>query len=208
MKTIRLIAVSALFAAIFSLSAFAQGTAQPAGSGKVGVIYSGAFFDDKVGITRISVASKTLQTEFASKRNELQTLVTRLQNLEKEIKTLQDQSKGGTVPIDTNAAQAKVEEFERLQREGKFKQEELTKAVEAREAQLIAPIFQDIGKTLQEFAKGKGFSMLVDGSKDQAQMLVYVADTVDITDEFIKLFNARPATTATATPARPAPAKP
>jgi Skp family chaperone for outer membrane proteins len=57
---------------------------------------------------------------------------------------------------------------------------------------------------LQDFSKTKGFSLVVDGSKDQAQMIVYVSETVDITDEFIKMFNTKPATTATvAKPATP-----
>ena len=92
-----------------------------------------------------------------------------------------------------------IEEFEKLQGEGKFKQEQLKKSYETREAALLSPVFQDIGKTLGEFSKTKGFALVVDGSKDQAGMLIFVSEAVDITDEFVKVFNAKPAGTAAVT---------
>jgi Skp family chaperone for outer membrane proteins len=194
MKTLRLFIVSAIFTIIISLSAFAQ----PAAGGKVGVIYSEAFFDEKLGITRVVSVNKILQTEFAPRVRELETLGTRLDTLQKEIKALQD--KAATVPIDQSALQGKAEEFERLQREGKFKQEELNKAIDARRGSLLGPVFQEIGKSLGDFSKTKGLSFIFDGSKDQAGMLIYVAEGNDLTEEFVKLFNAKPATTAATKP--------
>ena len=49
MKTVRLIAVSVFFAAIFAVSALAQTTAA---SGKIGLINTEAFYDSKAGITK------------------------------------------------------------------------------------------------------------------------------------------------------------
>ncbi len=62
MKRISILAVSFLFAAVFSVSAFAQAGAQPAPS-KIGWIDTSAFADEKDGVTKYNNALKALQAE-------------------------------------------------------------------------------------------------------------------------------------------------
>ena len=61
---------------------------------------------------------------------------------------------------------------------------------------------QDIGKAVNDFAKQKGYTLILDIAKDQAGFLLAVGDEkIDITKDFITFYNARPAATATtATP--------
>ena len=77
MKKINLAAVGLLFAAVFAVSAFAQAPA----AGKVGLVDTGAFFEDKpgAGIPKLKTAVNTVNAEFKSVNDELTTLGTQYQ---------------------------------------------------------------------------------------------------------------------------------
>lgn len=203
MKKVSLFIVSLVFATVFTISAFGQngGAAQPS-TVKIGIINTFAFGDEKAGITKYVNALKAVNTEFAPTQNELDTMSTKLNNLAKEIQVFRDQAAGGKVPIDEKTVQAKVDEAEKLQRDIKFKQEDAKVRYEKRQQAVIGPVMQDIGKALQDFAKQKGFTLLLDIAKDEVGLLLAVGDEkIDVTKDFIVFFNARPVTTATtATP--------
>lgn len=204
MKKGSLFIVSLVFAAVFAVSSFAQngGAAQPASPIKIGIINTFAFGDDKAGITKYINALKAINTEFTPTQTELDTMNTRLGNLAKEIQVFRDQATAGRVPIDEKTVQAKVDEAEKLQRDLKFKQEDAKARYEKRQQAVIGPVMQDIGKALQDFAKQKGFTLLLDIAKDEAGLVLAIGDDkIDVTKDFITFYNARPATTATtATP--------
>lgn len=199
MKTFRSIAAVFVFAAIFAVSAFAQvPAAVPAAPGKLAVVNTQAFDADKGGITKYVNAMNSLETEFKTTQTELQTIGTRLQTLQNEIKVMQENAqKSPTVPIDTTKANAKVEEYDKLAREFKFKQEDAKARFERRQEVVMGPVRQDIGNALQEFAKKNGYMMILDASKlDGAGLLLAFDERFDATKEFITFYNARPAATA------------
>lgn len=202
MKKIHLFAPILMLTVILSVSSFAQ-TAQPnQAASKIVIVDTSAFFIDKTGITRIINASKQLDSELGPKRNELQQLVTRTQTLEKEIETLQ-RNVQNKVPVDQKSAQAKVDELERLRREGKFKQDEYNSLVKNRQEQLLGPPYAETMKGLAEYIKTKGFGIVFDVSKDQNGMLIFATEQYDITKDFIAFYNSRPATATTPTTPRP-----
>ena len=199
MKTFRSIAAGFVFAAIFAVSAFAQ--AQPTAT-KIGIINTTAF-DDKAGITKYVAAANVLETEFKPIDAELQAMATKIQNLQKEIQTLQAQAQATpAVPIKIETINAKIEEGERLAREFKFKQEDAKARYERRDAAILGPVRQDIGKRMQEFAKKNGYSFIFDASNlDKAGIILAFDEKFNITAEFIQYYNALPAgTAATTTP--------
>ncbi|MCA1625067.1 MAG: OmpH family outer membrane protein [Acidobacteria bacterium] len=197
MKTFRLIAASLFFAALFSTSSFAQTGATAAGTGKI-VIINTAAFDDKAGISKYVSAMNTLETEFKPVDAELQKMNTDLQTLAKDIDAFRRQVADRKVPIDEKSANLKVEQAEKLQRDLKFKQEDAKARFERRQQALLSPVLQDIAKAMQDFAKSRGYSMILDAAKlDQAGIILAVGDDkADVTKEFITFYNARPATTA------------
>lgn len=198
MKSIRSIAAVLFFAALFSVSAFAQtGATAPSGA-RYAVVDTSAFADDKAGITRFNTALKTLDTEFQPRRTELQNITNQFNTLVKDLETL----RSSTAPVAPTTVSAKQEQAETLQKEIKRKQEDAQAAFARRQEQVLGPIYNDIGKAIGEYAKQKGYALIIDLSKDQNQMVVYtdLAQT-DITTDFIKFYNARPA--GTATTARP-----
>lgn len=141
MRTFRLIAVFA-FAAIFAVSAFAQ-VPTASSNFKIGVINTAAFDADKVGITKYVTAANSLETEFKPVMTELQTMATKLQALEADIKKAQETARASSsgVPVGGVATlQAKADEYEKLGRELKFKQEDAKARYERREAAVLSPI--------------------------------------------------------------------
>lgn len=199
MKRFSLIAASFVFAAVFAVSAFGQ-AAQPAANFKIVVINTAAF-DSKEGITKYSTAMNALEGELKPLQTEIDGMVTRYQNLGKEIQTLQ--ANASKVPVDQKAAQAKVEEYQNLELQIKRKQEDGKRKFESRQAAVLGPVLQDIGKAMDEFAKQKGYALILDATKLEGAGLILAVDPakVDVTKEFITFFNSRPAGTATtATP--------
>ncbi|HEY0428725.1 MAG TPA: OmpH family outer membrane protein [Pyrinomonadaceae bacterium] len=203
MKTFRLIAAGLFFAAIFAVSTFAQTQTQTA-LGKVGLINTLAFDTDKGGINKYVTAMNGLEAEFKPDGDALTALATKIQNLEKELATIKSQLEG-TAPVDKTALQTsyntKADEYGKLDREFKFKQDDAKARFERRRQVVMGPIMSDIYKALSEFAKAKGYSMILDGSKlEEAGVLIAIGDDkIDITKDFITFYNARPATTATTT---------
>ncbi len=192
MRTFRLVAVSTFFALICAASAFAQTT-----TGKIGLINTQAFDDEKVGITKYVAAMNSLETEFKPVGAELTTMQTKIQALQKEIAGYQEIiSKGGKIPIAAADLQKKLEEYDKMGRELKFKQEDAKVRYENRERIVMGPIRQDIGIAIQEFTKKNGYLMTLDASKlDELGFLLGVDETADVTKQFITFYNARPATT-------------
>ena len=196
MRTFRLIAVSVFLAAIFAVSALAQTTA----AGKIGLINTQSFDDAKTGITKYVTALNSLETEFKPVFTELQTLATKIQALEKEIagyrELVQKQQK---IPISDADLNKKLEEYDKLGREYKFKEESAKASYQRREAVIMGPIRQDIGNAIMEFTKKNGFVLIIDVSRDNTGMILGLDETADVTKQFITFYNARPATTATVT---------
>ncbi len=196
MKTFRFIIVSFIFATVFAVSGFAQ--AMPAA--KVALVDTESFYDQKEGITKILNAYKSLETEFKTTTTELETGARRLQALQTELQNTQAKinDPSNKVPIDQKAAQAKADEAERLQRDLKFKQDEFKAQLQKREAAILGPVIQDVGKALGDFAKQKGYTVVLDvGKLYQAQIILYWQESTEITKEFVQFYNARPAGTAT-----------
>jgi Skp family chaperone for outer membrane proteins len=204
MKRFSLFAVSVVFAAMSAVSAFGQGAATPAQPFKMAVIDSEAFAAQTGGITRYTAAMKQLSDEFSPLENELRGMVAKYTALGNEIKKLQDQAAAGTVPIDQKTAAAKVEEYQTLELAIKRKEEDGKARAARREPAVMGPIRQEIGRALQDYAKQKGYALILDAAKLDGAGLILAFDKpkIDVTQDFITFFNARPATTATTTTPR------
>jgi Skp family chaperone for outer membrane proteins len=204
MKRFSLFVASFAFAAIFAAAAYGQANpagAAATGTGKIGLINQSEFADEKGGIAKFKTALNAFNAEFKPSVDELTTMDTKRQALAKEINTLQQQlSAGGTgaVPINRSTYDSKVEEYQNLEISMKRKQEDLKARQERRYAVVIGPVYGDIIKALNEFAKQKGYAVILDGAKlEQADILLGFDEKYNVTKEFIAFYNTRPAGTAT-----------
>lgn len=200
MKRFTSLAIGFVFVALFAVSAFAQG-GQPAAS-KIGWIDTQAFAGDEKGlggVTKYITALKALDTEFKPRATELQNLDNKIRAIAAELETMQ---KNTAVPVKQETVLAKQEEGQRLQRELEFKQKDAEAALQTRRAAVLGPITADIGKAMQEYAKQKGYSVVLDiAALANANAMIFLDPAAEITNDFITFYNARPAATATtATP--------
>jgi outer membrane protein len=206
MRLDRLIA-AAFVAAMISSSALAQ--QKPAGTAaapppvasapasvpatKVALINTEMFADEKQGIVRIVAAIKRVDAEFAPKKAELQQLQTKLQQLQDDI----EKTKNVAAPT---ATQQKMDQLEQLKKEGQRKTEDAQAAYNKRMQEVLAPVYEDIGKSLDAFGKAQGITLLLDASKI-APAILSAADASDVTRAFIAEFNSKfPATAAVSPP--------
>ena len=146
----------------------------------------------------------SLDTEFKPVETKIQGMVTRYNALGEEIKKLQAQA--ASVPIDQKSAEAKVNEYQSLEKNIKREQEDAKANFERRQQQVLGPLLQEIGKAMQDYANQKGYDLILDAAKlDSAGLiLAFNPAKVDVTKDFITYFNARPAGAATAaTPTKP-----
>jgi outer membrane protein len=204
MKTVRYFAVVALLTMVaVSASAQQQRPATPAATpaasqatvavpdSKIAMIYSDAFMDPKTGIAKFSSLLSTLNREFQPRQTELQGLQTRINTLTKEINDTQNVASPDSI-------RQKRDQLEALNTEYKRKGEDAEAAYNKRRQDIFLPLQQDIGKALEAFAKARGITVIVDGSQ---VLVVYAAESIDITRAFINEFNSKnPATAAVTTP--------
>ncbi|HEY0324243.1 MAG TPA: OmpH family outer membrane protein [Pyrinomonadaceae bacterium] len=209
MRIFRLVAASLFLAAIAALPAYGQGTARPAspapaqtggtgdvGTAKIAVIYTEAFFDQKQGIARFNTLMTNLNREFQPSQTELDGMRTRITQLTDEITKLQQ---AGT-PVDPKSLQAKAETLDQLKKDYQRKGEDATARFNKRRQEVFGPLQEDIGKSLEAYAKQRGITVIIDGSQVP---MVYAADSIDITRAFIQEYNSKnPATASTAAPGR------
>ena len=195
MKRFTLLTVSIVFAALFAVSTFAQAGAVPTAS-KIGWLDTGAFGDEKEGVTKYVAALKALDSEMKPRVADLTTLQTRIKTIADELTKIQNSP--ANVPIDQKAAQAKQDEGQDLQRTFDFKKKQYDAAVEKRSGEVLGPVSADISKAIQDYAKTKGYAVVLDINALAQQNAILALDaTANITKDFIVYYNARPATTAT-----------
>ena len=204
MRKIRLITISLILTAISAVSMVAQ-TPQGQGS-KIGLINTLAFNDPKTGITKYAAAVSNFEASFKKELDELNAMVARIQNLEKELTNLQKQlttaGSAANAQLQTTY-NTKAEEYEKLGREYKFKQDEVRSRYQRRRQESMGPLLQDIGKAMQEFAKQRGYTVIFDGAKlSDGGILLGWDEKADLTKDFITFYNARPATATVTTPVK------
>lgn len=187
---LRSIAVYSLI--FFACAASADSQAVPT---KLAFIDTGAFTDEKAGITKYVNAYKGLAIEFKTATDEINGISTRLGALSKEAKVIQDKLNGPPAAgVDLNVLRAsfdqKVDEGERLQIDMKRRQEDLKAKYEKREAEVTRPIMREIGAAIEVFRKAKGYDLILDAAKIGESILGYDR-SLDITDAFIADFNSK-----------------
>jgi len=169
----------------------------PVPDSRIALIDTTMFGDEKNGIWRYVDAAKSVQAEFKTRTDDLQSIQNRLNTLATEIQTLMK------APVaDQKTIQAKQQQGESLQTEGKTKKDRLDEDVSKRYEQVIAPISSQIGAAMDVFARQRGITMTLDASKLLPAILTVVPAT-DLTQAFINDFNSKNPRTGPAPAPRP-----
>src|ERR1043165_972592 len=211
MKIFRATAAVALFVALMAVSAFAQPrsgtgtaptrpTATPSSTAsstavnvpdsKVALIDSSAFANEKDGITKFVAALKKVNAEFQPRQTELQGLQ---QQIESATTALQK-----AAPVqDPKVTQQQQDKIDQMKKDYQRKGEDAQTAFNKRLEEALGPIYEDIGKALDAFAKARGITLILDVTKIQG--IVSAADSIDITRACITDYNRKTQATASLT---------
>jgi outer membrane protein len=206
-----IIRVSALgFACMLGTAAVrAQGTAA-AGSAtgsKVGVINVRQAI---VATAEGKQASAELQTQFASRQNELE-------GLNKQVNDVRQQLAANQTTWSDEQKQRATVQGQRLAQQLERKNNELQEDVNAAQGEVIDKIGRKMMDVLDRYARENGYTAVLDSSAQNSPIL-YASSNVDITQDIIRLYDqaypvkagaapaAKPAATAKPAPTTPKPA--
>ncbi len=203
MKIFRAIAAVAFLAAISAGSVSAQvkptapaNTAPSTQTGnvpetKIALVNTDEFADEKTGISRLVSAMKRVDGEFQPRRTELQTLQQTID------KSTADLNKAAPLQ-DAKVTQQQADKIEGMKTEFKRKGEDAQAAYQKKLQDVLGPIYDDIGKALDAYAKAHGITLILDVTKIQG--IVSASESLDITRPFITEFNSKNPATASLTP--------
>src|SRR5262249_17753851 len=148
--------------------------------GKVAYINTAAF---RTGINELKVKFDALNTEFDPKRKEGQSMEEELTNLKNKINT-----QGATVSVQVRNQWA--EEYTEKEKVYKRKAEDYSALGDKRMGEISQPIYDKVGKFLEQYCQSRGIVMVMEGGPaQQAGILLFAAPATDITDDFMKEYN-------------------
>ena len=201
MKVFRVVVVLAAVA-LAAFTILAQTQTRPAATpANIAIIDSSAFSDEKNGIARVVAIGQQIEAKFLPLRTELRGMRDRLTAMRADL-----QKKRAIQDASATARQA--DEADQLELQIKRKSEDATASYQRESLTMLDPLQKDIGAALTAYAQSRGVTLLIDANRVP---IVYAANNVDITKDFIAEYNrTHPAGPVTTAPARPAttPARP
>ena len=160
--------------------------------GKVAVIFSAAFQDQKQGIAKFQVLVTQLNGEFQKTQDDLNQTAKTIQALQDEVKKLSE-----TPGSDAKIVQAKVQQLDQMKKDYQRRGEDEKDRYQNRRRVIFTPLQEDVGKALDVYAKARGITLILDAS--QLEGILFALETIDITRGFIADYNSKnPATAAAA----------
>src|ERR1700678_4376888 len=192
------LAVPALAAVLMSPAAmWAQ--AAPASAGKIGVI------DVQVAITSTAEgkqAAAELQSQFAPRQTELT-------NMQKQMEDIQTRLRTGQTTLSDDEKARLGREGEQLQRTYQRRSQDAQDDFNEAQREVVDRIGRRMIDVLNKYSRDNGYSIILDRS-GQSSPVIFAANSTDVTQEIIRLFDVSypaKATAATA-PRTPAATKP
>jgi Skp family chaperone for outer membrane proteins len=203
MKISRAMAAIVFFAAVSASSVFAQ--PKPAGTpattaptqsanlpeAKIALVDTDEFLNEKSGIVRLVAAAKKVEGEFLPRRTELQTLQGQIDKMTADLQK--------AAPVqDPKVSAQQQDAIDQKKKELQRKGEDAQAAYQKRLQEMLGPVYDEIGKALDVFAKARGITLILDVTKIQG--IVSASEQLDITKPFISEFNSKNPVTASLNP--------
>ena len=169
-----------------------QADASTAPPCKIAVINTDAFADERTGIKRVVHALKKAELESRRREQEVADAQQRINQLSNE---LNESARSSEAQAEQEIRQ-KREQFDQLRNELQRKIAEQQSLASNLKKESLAPIDAELQRAMIAFARSRGFTLLLDQSKDNA-IVIWAADSIDLTKDFIKDFNSKFPTTET-----------
>lgn len=183
-----------IVAAVRGQSSSSSG-ASPA-PGKVGVInIRGAIGNTAEG----KQASAELQSQFAPRQSELETLNKQINDLRTRLAACEGKCSQDEMGRLTQQGQKATQKFDRLNNE-------LQEDVNSAQGEVMDRIGRKMVDVLDRYSRENGFTLVLDSSAQNTPIL-YASTQIDVTQEIVRLYDAAYPVKGGAAPAKPA-AKP
>src|SRR5215470_19688383 len=146
-------------------------------------------------------ASAELQSQFAPRQNELEAMNKQINDLRQRLQT-------GGDKLSPDEQSRLQRQGEALAKQAQRKQEDFQEDVNAAQQEAFDRIGRKMMDVLDRYSRENGYVAVFDSST-QASPIIYVANTIDVTQDMIKLYDQAYPVKAGAAPAtKPAAAKP
>jgi outer membrane protein len=145
-------------------------------------------------------ATAELQSQFSARQSELETL-------NKQINDLRQRLQAGQNTLSQEEQTRLTRQGEGLAKQAQRKQDEYNEDVQAALGDVRERIGRKMLDVLDRYARENGYTAIFDTSS-QAQVIIYASNQSDVTQEIIRLYDQAYPVKASATPAKPAAAKP
>jgi outer membrane protein len=171
----------------------AQAAAGSATGGKIGIINVRQAI---VTTAEGKQASSELQSQFASRQNELE-------GLNKQINDLRQRLSAGQTTLSDDEKVRLTQQGQRLTQQLDRKNNELQEDVNAAQGEVIDRIGRKMMDVLDRYARENGIVAVFDSSAQNSPIL-FASTNIDITQDIIKLYDQAYPLKAGAAPAKPA----
>lgn len=159
---------------------------------KVGFADVDYIFGQMPDAKRIDAELKSLQTQ----------LKTQIETKSQEFtKKLQDYNANAATMID--AVRSNTErELQMLQQNLEKLQQDAQTSLQAKQNQLMEPVYKSVGKAIEEVAKENGYTFILNQQIGGLDVILYGDEKMDVSDLVLKKLGVtpKPATTGTTTP--------
>lgn len=149
-------------------------------------------------------ASAELQSQFAPRTGELE-------NIGKQISALRQRLDSGASTLSDDEKNRLQRQIDTLTRQGQRKQDEYQEDVNAAQADVIDRIGHKMIDVLERYGRENGYVAILDSSAQQSPIL-YFSNTIDITQDIVRLYDqaypVKAGAAATAPGGKPAGTKP
>jgi outer membrane protein len=171
--------VPALAAIMLVPAAWAQtGGTAPAASGKLGVI------DVQVAITSTAEgkqAAAELQSQFAPRQTELT-------NMQKQMEDIQTRMRTGQTTLSDDEKARLAREGDQLQRSYQRKSQDAQDDFNEAQREIVDRIGRKMIDVLSKYARDNSYAVVLDRS-GQSSPVIFAANTVDVTQDIIRLYD-------------------
>lgn len=143
-----------------------------------------SFNDAVLHTAEAQKALSVLQTQYAPRQSQLQTLNGEVEALRKKIDNAGEKATDAERATDAAALERKEKQLQR-------QAEDLRQDSQAESQQVFQRVAQKVFAFLQTYAQQKGYSAVIERGSDASPVVWYVADSLDITDQLIKAYDSQ-----------------
>lgn len=133
--------------------------------------------------------SKQIEADLKSLQNQLKTQIDgKVAEFQKKLKDYQDNINTMLAPVRENTER----ELQQLQQNLEKLQQDAQSSIQAKQTQLMQPVYQKIGKGIEDVAKENAFTLVLSNQVGGLDVVLYGEEKLDVSDLVLKKLGVTP----------------